>query len=351
MNKLQYYQQEFNRKYIDLVNQGYTDDSPEMIQFFQHRSKVLGDLMREQTTKAQKTSQKTAQQTREKDYFETKFHELISAGYSVNSPEVINLFREKAAYEARNRTQSNQTQNRPQQTKKQSQRQSSNATSNIHKSSPQSSEYKPHIVIGNFGRHYLLDKHLHVIDTADSYPVIGYLARAHNLRKFKRQLKRDLKSYKQHCRAMHQSPDQKFIKMHKDIRFYLELCPDADYCILELLRKHITKLDSNYSNYQTACAEYLRELAKYSDGDPDLLPFDINYATLDNYTCKNHRFIANTFVSFSDPVDDFRQICKAAPDKREEFLTSHRETEPKTNLVHKYSNQRNIRTSRNYESR
>lgn len=59
--------------------------------------------------------------------------------------------------------------------------------------------------------------------------------------------------------------------MHTSIKFYLWLCPDADYNILELLRKNITKINPYYKNYQTACYEYLKELTQLKEADPNNL--------------------------------------------------------------------------------
>ena len=133
--------------------------------------------------------------------------------------------------------------------------------------------------------------------------------------------------------------------MHRDIKFYINICPDADYYILELIRKHLTNLNHNYLNYQTACAEYLRELAKLYDGDPDLIPFDINFETSDNLLWKDHKYISNTFVSLSNnPVEDFRKIKKSSPRIRNEYLISHRLTNSNPNLVYKYALQKSEKT-------
>ncbi|MBQ3408065.1 MAG: hypothetical protein IJH12_02525 [Clostridia bacterium] len=184
---------------------------------------------------------------------------------------------------------------------------------------------KPHIVIDESRSKYvLLDANLTEIDVQTQMPVFSFITRKYKLKKFRLQLKKDLKKYKRKCRILKTKPDKGFLKMNKDIQFYLSICPDADYNILELLRRNITKVDTRYHNYQSACAEYLRELAKLYDGNPALLPFDINFATENNKLHSKHKYISNTFISkVGDVVENFKLICSKSKKEREQFIESH----------------------------
>lgn len=184
---------------------------------------------------------------------------------------------------------------------------------------------KPHIVINQSrSKYYILDEYLTEIDSQEQLSPFLMFTRKHKLRKFKAQLRKDLRAYKKKCRLLKVKPDKGFLKMHKDINFYLSICPDADYNILELLRRNITRLNPKYHNYQSACAEYLRELARLHDGNPDLLPFDINFATDNNKLSSNHKYISNTFVApFSNFLEVFKNISFKTPSKREKFIISH----------------------------
>lgn len=184
---------------------------------------------------------------------------------------------------------------------------------------------KPHIVINKSRSKYvLLDENLLEVDSQTQASLFTLFTRGHKLRKFRSQLRKDLRAYKKECKLLKTKPDKDFLKMHKDIMFYLSICPDADYNILELIRRNIVHLNPKYHNYQAACAEYLRELARLTDGNPNLMPFDINFATEDNHLSTKHKYISNSFVSFFGGfVDDFRDICKTPDDERTSFLKSY----------------------------
>lgn len=183
----------------------------------------------------------------------------------------------------------------------------------------------PHIVIDKSRSKYvLLDQYLHEVDSQSQYPMFTILTRGYKLRRFKSQLKKDLRAYKKKCKILKTKPDKGFLKMHKDINFYLNICPDADYNILELLRRNITKLNPKYHNYQSACAEYLRELARLYDGNPDLLPVDINFATANNHLSGRHKYISNSFISPGDEfIKDFSAAYIQPHSERDNFIRSY----------------------------
>ena len=210
---------------------------------------------------------------------------------------------------------------------------------------------KLHIVINKYKSQYtLLDYNLNQIDSIQTNPIINFITRPFKLKLFKFRISSEFRAYKRYCRAHHMKVNKRIKKMHKDMIFYLKLCPDADYNILELLRRNVTKINTGYANYQTACAEYLRELAKLYDGDPDCLPFDINFATTDNYISSNHKYISNTFISNSKNfIQDFTHICKKPKSEREKYLEEHRYTSFKPTAKSQYISEKKIElTQDNY---
>jgi len=209
---------------------------------------------------------------------------------------------------------------------------------------------KPHIVVNpSKGTYTLLDANLNEIATQKQIPFISYLFRSHQLNKFKQQLKTDLRNYKKICAQRHIKPDSNFLKMHTDIFFYLQICPDADYCILELVRNNFLKTNMGYTNYQSACAEYLRELAKLDDGNPLLIPFDINYATPNGTINSKHKYISNAFIpTTNNPVQQFKTFMKKPLSERDKYLESFSNyaVDPIHNYLHlsKYKSSQSIPT-------
>lgn len=157
--------------------------------------------------------------------------------------------------------------------------------------------------------YYLLDSNLNVVETKSVNNIKTFFLRKHNLKAFKKQIKKDKASYLANCKIKNIIPDKDFIDMHRKINFYLFLCPDADYQILELIRNNITNLNTSYSNYQSACAEYLHELACLSSGNPDAMPFDINYC-LDEPISNNHKYISQEIGFCNNPVQAFISFQK-----------------------------------------
>ena len=264
--------------------------------------------------------------------FDEKILELISRGKTYDSPEVRNLLIAKAL-QKKYKTHSQQASHsdtiktnatssgyhvrkRPVQTAYTSQ---STKTANSNKKKPRSEdninnyEYtegknkkNSHFVIDTLtGDYALLDSNYNIVATAHCNPVISFFKRRINRHKFKKQLKKDLKIYKSTCKYNNKKTNSNFIKMNRAMKFYLWLCPDADYNILELLRKNITKIDSRYPNYQTACHEYLKELAQLNNGDASNLGFDINLATVDGSTSSNHSYISNILIRSKSTVSDY----------------------------------------------
>lgn len=188
-----------------------------------------------------------------------------------------------------------------------------------------------HIVVEpNTGMYALLDSKLQTVDIVYrnfESPTLNFIFRRFELHKFKKLLKSDLKSYKKDCKKNYDYVSYDFFNMYKKMFYYLKLCPDADYQILKLLRRNVTFLNSNYSNYQTACAEYLRELAKFENGDACNLPFDINFAT-DNIGYNNHKYISNVFGKSDDPIKSFSDMCRDTNSKydfiKQNKITPHR---------------------------
>ena len=114
--------------------------------------------------------------------------------------------------------------------------------------------YPAHFVIDGNGNYYLLNSKLDLVDQLRSNRVENFFLRKYNLSQFKKQLKSDLKTYKSNCKKSHTTPNYDITRIYRKIKLYLFLCPDADYQILTLLRKNITKVNSNYTNYFVACA-------------------------------------------------------------------------------------------------
>lgn len=209
---------------------------------------------------------------------------------------------------------------------------------------------KPHIVINKYKTYYaLLDRNFNVIDSISTDPISSFILKLSHRLEFKRMLRADLSAYKKACKARHRKPSKKIKEMHKDMLYNLKLCPDADCYILQLLRRNITKLNPDFNNYQTACALYLQELSKLHDGDPDQLPFDINFATSDNRIYIDHKYISNTFISDSkDVATDFRKAYQKPISQRDKFLAEHRWTVPKAPEKFKqaYSSERSVKMKR-----
>lgn len=265
--------EDFNRKYIDLINKGYNDNSPEMVELFKARAGVSSNLSNRQSSIRQK-----AQDNSNKTYSYAQ-HRVRSGATNKNSKTY------SKPYSQTNFSQSkSKTYNRA-----------------------DSKSYLSHIIIDpDSGDYTLLDSNLNIIDYIHKNPIFSFITQHHKLKQFKKQLKKDFKLYKKSCKAHNKKPNRDFKSMFSSTKYYLKLCPDADYQILELLRNNITKINPNYSNYQTACAEYLYELAQLRDGDSSKMPFDINFCCdkIDN----DHVYISNRFDPAPDPVQKFRSL-------------------------------------------
>ena len=202
-----------------------------------------------------------------------------------------------------------------------------------------------HILIDpHKGNYYLFDSNFKIVDTSNYNKFFKFFLRSHNLKKFKKQLNSDFKEYKKFCKQNKIKINSEFKKLNKKIKFYLWLCPDADYNILELLRKNITKINPAYSNYQSACAEYLHELAKFSDGDSENLCFDINF-TVNDLIGNNHRFISNAIGKSTNPVESY--VKSNSIDESAQFISDiHFDPIPKSD---DFFNTRQIKTNNIYE--
>ena len=194
-----------------------------------------------------------------------------------------------------------------------------------HSGSPRYGFGKFHIVIDKTKSNYtLLDSNFQIIDSIHTNPIAYFFTKKFKLSAFKRDTKSELRKYVKKCRLIKQKPDSQIVKMFKDMCFYIDLCPDANPNILELLRRNVTNLNKTYVNYQTASAEYLRELAKLTEGDPSLLPFDINFATSSHSIIGNHKYISNSFISPTDNyISDFVLLQNEQDYEREKLIQSH----------------------------
>lgn len=312
--------------------------------------------------------------------YDDKILELISSGKTYDSPEVQNLLISKALQKKYNSNlqqtshQTNSSKNtasggyrirkkqaQPEtytsQSKKSQnssfQKKRSEDTSNNYEYASNTQNKRSHFVIDTLtGDYTLLDSNYNIVDTAHCNPIISFFKRRINRYKFKKQLKLDLKIYKNNCKYNNKKPNSNFVNMNRSIKFYLWLCPDADYNILELLRKNITKIDSNYPNYQTACHDYLKELAQLKYGDPSNLGFDINLATIDGATSSNHSYISNILIRSKSTVSDYIMAHKVHTTSKQtgtHYSSNYRA--PKTRNYNFDQNYNPHPSYKNYESR
>ena len=165
---------------------------------------------------------------------------------------------------------------------------------------------KFHIIIDTYtGNYTLLDQNMNVVDTLHKNYIWHILIGKHLLKKFKKILKKDFRLYKKECRHKKIHIDKNLKSINKYIKYYLSLCPDADYYILELLRRNTTKVNPSYGNYQTACAQYLHELA-VDIPHPERMPFDLFYICND-LIYSNHRAIATPLARSNNPIENFKK--------------------------------------------
>lgn len=294
--------------------------------------------------------------------FYCKYIELINRGLSDNSPEMIELFRNRALQKS---TNINQTpQNKPR-VRIHSNRQHSESSqisrqktpkirttqyehSSVNKSNEnQRKNLKSHIVIDSHGTYTLLDANLNTIDTMQSNPIFNFFTRKFKLGKFKKQLRKDKRAYKKNCKLQGCAPDKNFLEMYRKTKFYLSICPDADYQILELLRNNMQQINPNYCNYQTACAEYLYELSQYFDGDPDNMPFDINFCC--DQIENDHAYIAYQFDPSPNPVQAFKALYRQKNNVQSDFQSNIRYDAKVPNT--KFTNVRKVRTDITHDDR
>lgn len=282
--------EEFYAKRFELISRNISDNDPEMIALFEQRAKSVEktSFVKHQSHQHDIQSPQSKTQYISEEEFYERYFELLSKNISENDPEMIALF------ELRAKSQSMALQN-------------SHKKTNIDLNSPQIQTKKSHIIIDRRGNYFLLDSKLQVIDSVYTNPILNFITRKHNLRTFKKQLNFDFKKYKKYCQKANISVDPDFTYMHKRMKYYLDLCPDADYNILELIRLNVHNMDSSYRNYQSMCAEYLHELAKKTHGNLDNMPFGIYFST-DDYVTSDHQYIAYQFDGKTNPVETFRNI-------------------------------------------
>ena len=154
-------------------------------------------------------------------------------------------------------------------------------------------------------------------------PIRYHFINRYKLHKFKKELKRDYKDYKKDCKRKKIPLDDDLKKSYKAIKFYIWFCPDANFNILELLKNNITKTDSKYKNYQSACYDYLHELASLKYGDPEKMGFDIVLATLDGLSGSNHRYISDIIVRSNNTVNDYIKAHRVSSNPSQPINNSH----------------------------
>lgn len=188
--------------------------------------------------------------------------------------------------------------------------------------SPQVS--KPHLIIDTYsGEYTLLNSNYNVVAKTYCNPRLYHFINRYKLHKFKKELKRDYRNYKKDCKRKKFPIDKDLKRLYKAIKFYIWLCPDANFNILELLKNNITKTESRYKNYPSACHDYLHELANLKYGDPKKMGFDIILATLDGSSESTHRYISNTIVRSNNTTNDYIKAHQVSPSPRQQINNSY----------------------------
>ena len=214
------------------------------------------------------------------------------------------------------------TQKAPYSQYSQSSSQHSQKTHTVNHNPPQ--YLKPHLIIDTYsGEYTLLNSNYNVVAKTYCNPILYHFINRYRLHKFKKELKRDYKDYKKDCKRKKIPLDDDLKKSYKAIKFYIWFCPDANFNILELLKNNITKTDSKYKNYQSACYDYLHELASLKYGDPEKMGFDIVLATLDGLSGSNHRYISDIIVRSNNTVNDYIKAHRVSSNPSQPINNSH----------------------------
>lgn len=271
--------EEFYAQLRKLISRNISEDDPEMVALLNERANSTKNANSKEATENLKYKESTnnAHPYISEDKFREAYLKLLSQNVSEDDPEMIALLEQRAE------------------------------SQKIHNNNKLDKKNKSHIIIDTHGNYFLLDSKLQIIDTIYTNPILNIITKKHNLRTFRKQLNSDFKKYKKHCKKSNITMDSDFVNMHKAMKYYLKLCPDADYNILDLIRLNFYKMDSSYENYQSMCAEYLHELAKTTYGNLDNMPFGIYFST-DDYVTNNHKYISYQFDGKSNPVETFRNI-------------------------------------------
>lgn len=357
--------EDFYYKYIDLISKGYSDDSPEMVELFKSRTTFYSNSSEKQSTVRKRvkpnsqyetqsnntqynsygtTSQQTQAQSQHRIRSGAIYQKRQTASENHSQPHSAKVDSRKYSQNSEHpRTrQSTSTQTNTSNVSSRNKAEYNNTYTRMSTTYTDSRSYLSHIVIDpDSGNYTLLDNQLNVIDSMHSNPLFSFFTQHHKLKKFKKQLKKDFKSYKKSCRKNNKKPNPDFKKMFGLTKYYLKLCPDADYQILELLRNNITRIHPSYANYQTACAEYLYELTQFRDGDPSKLPFDINFCC--DKISSYHSYISYRFDPAPDPVQRFKTLYSKKYNLQSEFQSNIRYESKAPNS--KFSKVRNVRTT------
>lgn len=277
MNNTPLSEQTFREKFAELVNKGVPLDDPAMIKLFESRYR-------------NEANQKN--NTNGVESIEQAYNNLINKGYAINSPEVMRLFRQRAL--AKQRINEDVL---------------SSKKVSRNKKAVIEEDFKCHIVIDHKGNYYLLDCYLDIVDEKHINPLIKKITKKRDLKNFKNQVKIDFKRYQNMCKSKNIDIDSNIKTIFHKLNFFLFICPDADYQILSLIRENITKINSSYKNYFTACLEYLEALV--FPEDKNMMPIDINYSCksyFDDLVMGNHEKIANVFEKSNNPVERYKKI-------------------------------------------
>lgn len=163
---------------------------------------------------------------------------------------------------------------------------------------------KPHILIDHKGNYYFIDCNLKLVDRISAHPILSFFARKFNYLSFRSQIRSDFSNYK---RKSPRLINRNIKEAYKKLKFYLELCPDADFQILQLLRNNIQKVNPSCPHYLIACAQYLHELA-CTFPDKDAVPFNLTYmcqGNFDDLVVGYHRDFANVLPKSDNALSDY----------------------------------------------
>lgn len=298
-----------------LIEQGCDYNSKKVISVLKEISfekSKLENQHKQNQSPNQVSSQKLAE-------LENTYNNLINQGYDFNSKKIVSILKE-ISFE-----KSKLQQNLKSCSKKEHISNYSLKNNNYKKisNSYDFSRKNCHFIIDTLHGDYTLLDNNKVIDKVHSSPVTNFILRKRNYNKYKKTLRNDYKLYKKTCKNNNKKINKNIKKSIKKIKRYLWICPDADYTILYMLRKHIVKLNPSTKNYLYASESYLKELAHFNHGNAQNMPFDITLACTDGKTSNNHKYIAQCVFLTDNPVKDYINAYSKQP-SHNEYINSQR---------------------------